>query len=447
MASMPSNLRREWILWGTLIAAALTIRLLAAAWWQAKLGSPDGFAFGDSDSYWVLGLAISRGGPFEYIGPETQLMRMPGYPFVLAGMFFVGGGELGVFWARALGGVLGVAAVVGVTLLTRHLFGAREGWAAGGLATVYPGAIAMSVFVLSEALFCPLLVGQVSCWTRALRCERSPTRLSWSLATGLFSGLAVMSRPSWLLFPIFVGVLGWLIALLWQRDTAARHIKVGFVVLGVTALIMTPWWWRSYRISGHFVLTTLEMGASLYDGLSPTADGGSDMEFKKSFAKAQAEETSNATPGEYAYLLDRRMKTAAIDWVKRNPAAAVDLAVQKLIRVWRPWPNEGKMRSTTMRCVIAVGFLPLFALALWGGRAGLSSRRSAVVMLAAPAVYITLLHLVFVGSIRYRQPAMMLSCVLAGAALVQISDRFGFRFGRSPDNPKSEDAGRGGASE
>jgi hypothetical protein len=417
---MPSNGRREWILWGTLIAAALAIRLLAASWWQARLGSPSAFAFGDSDSYWALGLAISRGGPYEYIGPQAQIMRMPGYPFVLAGLFYIVGGEPSVFLARALGAALGVTGVVGVALLTRQLFGKLEGWAAGVLATIYPGSIAMAIFVLSEALFCPLLVGQTFCWIKALRSELGPSRLRWSLATGLFSGLAVMSRPSWLLFPIFACLFGWLLAYCWRREETSRHLRVGLVAIGVMCLIMAPWWWRSYRISGHLVLTTLEMGASLYDGLNPNADGGSKMDFKHSFAAAQAKATPEAPPGEYAYLLDRRMKRAATTWAMENPLAVMGLAVNKVVRVWRPWPNEGKFRGNTMRCLIAAGFLPLFLLAVWGGRCWFGSHHSAVAMLAAPAAYITVLHLVFVGSIRYRQPAMMLACVLAGAALVRI---------------------------
>ena len=120
---------------------------------QPRLPAGERFAFGDSQSYWWLAQTIVRGQPYQYGGQDLRVFRTPGYPLVLAGLFAVVGDDPHVLWGRALSGVLGVLAVLGVACLAWQLFDVRAAWIAGVLASVYPGAVAMSAMVLSEAPF------------------------------------------------------------------------------------------------------------------------------------------------------------------------------------------------------------------------------------------------------------------------------------------------------
>ena len=66
--------------------------------------------------------------------------------------------------------------------------------------------------------------------------------------------------------------------------------------------------------------------------------------------------------------------------------------------------------------VVAASYLPVMFLALVG--AWRTFRRGwPYVLCWLPAVYFTLLHMVFVGSIRYRQPAMLGLIVLAAGVI------------------------------
>src|SRR5437588_12735973 len=130
--------RRNWPLW-VVLAAALAFRLAAGAWWQSRLPSGERFGFGDSDSYWALGRAIAEGKPYQY--GDARVFRTPGYPLVLAPLFWIGGEEPPAGWGFAESALLGTAAVGGVYWLARNLFDRRAGLIAAGIAAIYPGAI------------------------------------------------------------------------------------------------------------------------------------------------------------------------------------------------------------------------------------------------------------------------------------------------------------------
>ena len=92
------------------------------------------------------------------------------------------------------------------------------------------------------------------------------------------------------------------------------------------------------------------------------------------------------------------------------------LAFTKFLRMWNVWPNADDLSNRWIRTGVAISFVPVTLLGLWGVyRFGLKSPDYAICWL--PIVYFTLLHMVFVGSIRYRQPAMLCLIIFASAAL------------------------------
>jgi len=393
------------------LLAALGARLAAAWWWESRLAGR--FFFGDSESYWVLARAIAHGGPYEYGSPDARVFRAPGYPLVLAPLFVLGRDDPPVLWARVLGAVLGTAAVGGVGWLGWRLFGARAGLAAAAIAAFEPGAVAMSATVLSEALFCPLLVLHVGLWIAAWQ-ARSPRRTAWlAAAAGVAAGAATLARPSWLLFAPLVVLLG-----LPARGERTRHLGIGLVMLATCAAMMLPWWIRNYRVIGRFVPTTLQVGASLYDGCSPQATGASDLSFVERFAREERAQPA-AGPGDVApfeYRLDRRLRKEATGWARENPGRVLKLAAVKFLRIWNVWPNEPGLSSWPIRLALMTTYLPIMLLAVVG--AARTIRRGWPYILCwLPAIYLTGLHVIFVGSIRYRVPAMLTLAVLAAGAV------------------------------
>ena len=400
-----------------LLTVALALRLTAG--WTLQTRLEDRFALPDSEGYWALGEAIAEGGPYQCGTHHWQVFRAPGYPLLLAPIFWMAGGDTAVMLARAQAALLGTLAVAGVWGLARQLFDARTGLIAAAIATVYPGAIAMSVVILSEAPFCALLPMHLLLWTKAWQAE-SPRRAgAWAFGGGLVAGVATLMRPSWLLFTpvaILVGVV--------VSGRRLRHAGIGLAMIAGLAVAMLPWWIRNARVTGHFVPTTLQVGASLYDGLNPEATGASNMDFVPRFVQEEEQaQVADDQPGESLEIrLDRRLRSEALAWARDNPGKAAQLAAVKLFRVWNIWPNEPRLSSWPIRLAVLVTYVPVLALGIIG--AAKTVRRGwPYVLCWLPAVYLTALHMIFVSSIRYREPAMLGLIVLAAGVLGRMKDK------------------------
>jgi len=421
-----------------LLLVALAVRLGAALVWEGRAAGQ--FLFGDSQSYWELGRAIAEARPYQVGDPPARVFRTPGYPLLLAPLFLLGGAEPPVFWARAENALLGTLCVAAVWWLARRLFDERSAWIAAAIAAVYPGAIALSGLVLAETPFCLLMLVQLALWGAACQSQTPRAACGCALTAGLAAGAATLVRPSWLLFTPLAGLVGIAfgdtpsprpsprgrgrrVAMPSPRGRGRRvampspggrrrPAAIAGAMLAGLVLVMLPWWARNAAVTGRFVPTTLQVGASLYDGLNPEATGASDMRFASRFTEHVRRE-----PGEPLEVhLDRRMREEALSWARQHPGEVARLAIVKLYRLWNLWPNEPSLSSWPVRILVALGYLPVLVLGLWGA-AGTIRGGVPYWLCWLPAVYFTALHLIFVSSIRYRQPAMLGLIVLAAGVV------------------------------
>ena len=410
--------RRRRIQFALLLTAALAMRLVVSAMWQAHL--PGRFGLGDSESYWSLGQTIAAGEPYRF-GPDgPQVFRTPGYPLLLAPIFLLAGDDAPVCYGRLLSAVLGTLTLLPIYWLTCRLFDASAGMLAVLAAAFYPGAVAVGALVLTESPFSLLMLVQLALWAAACWAP-SPGRSGLlALLAGIVAAAATLVRPSWLLFTPMAAVVGVLIGPgKMGSGNASRRKSLGIATVMLVGLVLTmsPWWIRNARLAGRFIPTTLQVGASLYDGLNPTATGASDMRFVGPFTE-QFWRTAPADAREGIALevqLNDAFRRASIDWARSHPGRVAQLVGVKLLRMWNLWPNEPSLARWPIRLVVAITFLPVFALGVFGAWKTFG-RGWPYIICWLPAVYFTLLHVVFVSSIRYRQPAMLGLMILAAGA-------------------------------
>ena len=408
-----------------LCGVALAVRLVVAGWWQTRIEGA--FAFEDSQSYWELATRLAEGKTYQWGGPEGQVFRTPGYPWLLSGVIRLAGTEQGGVWAaRGFSAMCGTLAVLALYVLGRCTVGHVPAMLAGWWMAVSPEPVSAGVLILGEAPFGPLMLMQLICVANAGKkiADRAAwwPIILWSIAAGLSAAAASLMRPSWLLFTPLLTVLAFVFI-----KPRKQTLCVGCVMLAALCAGMFPWWMRNYQVTGHFVPTTLQVGASLYDGLNPIASGASNFE-PVNRASAQFRHNwlahGRQIDAQYELALNRHLFHLGRNWALAHPGETLQLAAIKFQRTWNLWPNEPGLRSWPIRLTVCVAYLVVIsgtALAGWklwrtsllpldqpaGWMAGL---------LVLPAVYFSLLHVVFVGSIRYRQPALGPMALLAAWA-------------------------------
>jgi hypothetical protein len=256
------------------------------------------------------------------------------------------------------------------------------------LASLHPYFIVMSVLLLSEAVFVPLMLAAL--WGTAVlwRCNG----LLVAFGVGAASGAAILVRPSWALFvPLILGI--WLIATCSSRGKRLAALGQVLVVAIGLCLVMSPWWVRNARIYARFIPTAVWLGASLYDGLNPRATGASDMSFLNEPDFWPLDELDQ----------DAELTRGALEFVREQPGRVIKLAIIKLGRYWSPWPNAEGYRQPLVAVAstaLVVPLLGLLALGLWRTR----GEPRVWVLLAGPLLYFCALHTVFASSMRYRIP-------------------------------------------
>jgi hypothetical protein len=116
------------------------------------------------------------------------------------------------------------------------------------------------------------------------------------------------------------------------------------------------------------------------------------------------------------WRIDRRLGQEAWKWARENPSDVAKLGLVKFAKTWSPMPQAQELSNPMIRYWEAGGYLIIVGASVFGLYVLRKDRRrlTDAVWFALPCIYLALLHMVFIGSVRYRQPGVLLLCGLAG---------------------------------
>jgi len=192
---------------------------------------------------------------YKFVDKDTVFI-MPGLTTVLAGFVLIFG-KFPLVPFRIFQAILLAGGLYFVFLIGRKIFSSNVALIATALMAMYSPSIYSPNTIFTESIYYFLFLLAFLYTTYAL----DAASLKYYALGGVFLGLAALFRPTILLFPIVVFIM-WLI----KKYSVLDMIICGGMVIGIVALILSPWIIRNAIIFHRFIPLTISSGNPTMQG-------------------------------------------------------------------------------------------------------------------------------------------------------------------------------------
>ncbi|MFI5360584.1 MAG: ArnT family glycosyltransferase [Elusimicrobiota bacterium] len=399
-------LERRWL--AALVLASFAVRALYC--WKFPQWGP-GRTIPDLDMYETIAESLLRHGTILDPAGHLTAAREPGYPLLLAGLYWLTGPSYPA--SQALNCVFGALTVLLIFLLGRSVFGRRTGWLAAGIAAFYPQFIYYTSSALRETAQTFLMA--LSAWL-ILRAARAPALRTWA-AAGVSSACFALGASALLPVGAALGAAIWLQGRRLGRD----HRRGAAVYLGIFFFLYGLWPLRNELVFGRFIPGISGGGAHMYFGIIvPNDAAGTPAEGKILEADPVNLEAVKAPELERDGIFYR----GAARFVREHPRQYVRAILGSLYKLWRlvPYARNYDFNYRLIKWVgllsdgwiIPLGFLGMF----------LAGRRFPEADVFLTVLFsISLTYTFFWAIIRYRLPMMPFVIIYCSYALSRLIDK------------------------
>jgi tetratricopeptide (TPR) repeat protein len=410
--------RREWSLNLALFLLALLIRGIYLL--ELEGSALFSVLLGDGRQYYAWAADIAAG---EWVGREA-FYQAPLYPYFMAALMKLFG--LQPWPVRVTQMLLGATSCVLIAVAGRRFFSYRVGLVAGLLLALYPPAIFFDGLVQKTSLSLFFASALLALLGELMYHVRRP----WLLLSGVTLGCLALTRENALLLVPLIVV--WILIYFGDSPFAQRSKWVAWFALGL-ALTLAPVAIRNLAVSGHFFLTTSQLGSNFFIGNNAEADGRyrplragrEDARVERQDARelAEAELGRRLNAGEVSrYWLSR-----SFSYISSQPGHWGHLLLRKVsllmnareivdtesLEVYR----EHSRLLTSLGWLLHFGILgPLAFLGFWVTR----DQWRRLWILYAIGLTVAFSLVLFYIMARYRMPIVPLVALFAAAGLDQI---------------------------
>ena len=308
------------------------------------------------------------------VSENLKAFRPPLYPLILSFLYFLKFNLLGI---RIFHAIISSLTVIFIYLLGKEVFDEKTGFFSSLISTFYPFFILYTGFLLTETLFVFLIVLTFFYLVKII--EKNG---NLSLKAGILLGLAGLTRPN---IQLFFPVLTIHILFLQNKWKKILLLSIGF------CLILLPWVIRNYKIFNKFIPGTTMGGWVFWEGNNPHSFGGPCSYFPEEIFEIEESQR------------DKILYKMTFKVIKENPKRFLFLIKNKFKRFWNIVPNAPEFEKKILYRTISVFsfgiMIPFFIIGFF-----ISFKNKKAQFFHSLIILLTIFHMIFLASIRYRLP-------------------------------------------
>ncbi len=235
---------RFWLVMIAVVIFAAGVRLFA-------YHQRDHVGFADETAYTWLAHSIASGDGLSP-GGRPHVHFPPGYPYAISLALRAGADPDRAGQIVSL--VAGLALVIVMGVLVRHLYGARVAVVAATMLALLPDAVERASAGMSEALFALLLIATNLGLVRAFNTQRYWPRSVALLSAGVLFGMSYLVRPEGLVAAVLASAAVMVLSLLNRREPVKASAEAALVV-AASVVIAMPYICFLHQVTGKWQLS------------------------------------------------------------------------------------------------------------------------------------------------------------------------------------------------